>query len=416
MPPKTGTAPAEHAVAERAMDDLAAEAQRLREQVATLQADAEARDKAETGVTPAYENPKAGTGPLAERLARVMGHTSRIPKRGYNEAQKYPFVAHSDVLDAIRPALAAEGVQFRSKITKTEATPETNGAGAIRQTGQGVVWCMWRIEVEFRFVCWNADKLCEQVTEDWPGFAQDYSDKGASKALTAAVKTFLIQQFLLSTGDDPDNSTVETGAGQAQQQQRSARPSGAAGGDGAANDVRVARRAVMDFNEKLPKGVLSKIAKRVTGQGMVMKVDDVAQLGKIARAAERYLGHAEGSPERAQADAWLAGDATHQPDPQAAAEAPDAPVVAPGEAPDVPPTPGQPTKADAEQSDNAGAPSGPPGDESNPLDPEPVTPTGHWHQPIESYDPPLNADELRQHDLGLNPRPPKVADDDDIPF
>lgn len=365
----------------------AAELTRLREQVATLQADAEKRDAADAELPTTYTHSSAMTGHLEDRLARVTAHVSRIPKRGFNKEQSYKFVAHSDVLDSIRPALAAEGVQFRSKITKTEAEAEQVAGGAERRTGGGMVWRMWRIEVAFTFVCWNGDVRCEQVTEGWPGYAQDYSDKGASKALTSAIKTFLIQQFLVSTGDDPDEPTTDNSGGGQQQDTRA--PRQAASGAPVSGDLRAARNAALDWNKELPTGVVGKIAKKLCGNGVIIKIEDVGVLQKVAKIAAAYAA----DPTKGQA--WLDGDS------QALSGEPDA--------------------ADADRQEAATAPDVPPtdpadGSGSDALPHEPVTPTVvPFGIPVESYDPPLTDEEKRQHALGLNPR---VApdDDDDTPF
>lgn len=370
-------------------DETRAEAARLRDQVKTLQADAEKRD-ADDGALPTYKHEAAATGHLEDRLARVTAHVSRIPKRGFNAEQKYPFVAHADVLDSIRPALAAEGVQFRSAITRTEAEPEYRPDGQVRATGGGMIWRMWRIEVSFTLACWNGDKRCEQTTEGWPGYAQDYSDKGASKALTSAIKTFLIQQFLVSTGDDPDESNIGAHAQQEGGQQDTRARSASGGGGRSAtgsSDVRAARMAALDWNKELPTGVVGKIAKKLCGNGVIIKIEDVAVLAKVAKIAAAYKANPEAG------EAWLAGDSqalSGEPDPadgerQEAATAPDVP---------------------ADPADGSGA---------DALPHEPVTPVEvPFGIPVESYDPALTNDELRQHALGINPR--LVPDGDDTPF
>jgi hypothetical protein len=354
------------------------ELERLREQVKILQADAQKRED-EAGAPPAYEALGAGTGHLEERMARVTAHVNRIPKRGFNAEQKYEFVAHSDVLDSIRPALAAEGIQFRSRITSTQADAELVAGGGERRTGGGMVWRMWRVEVTFSFVCWHEEKRCEQTTEGWPGFAQDYSDKGASKALTSAIKTFLIQQFLVSTGDDPDEPTRDSQQEPRQQQQRSRTESRST--NPADNDVRVARRACMDFNERLPTGVLGRIAKRVAGNGLVMKIDNLQHLAKITKIAESYLANPEGG------EAWLNDEAQAQS--------------------------GEPAPEEQQRQETAGEPEAP---AQAPEEPAQQAPAGALPA-ADSYEPPLTAEELRQHGLGLNPRPSYGAsDEDDTPF
>lgn len=310
---------------------LEEERDRLREQVRLLQKELERGDQAEQ----TYDDEKAGSGHLEERIARVTAAMSRIPKRGFNRDQQYNFVAHSDVLDAVRPALAAEGISFRSKLLAYVQAPEE------RKTQGGMVWCMWRVDVEFSFTCWlrrtdpgahplsvegataSTADVCEKDVVNWSGWAQDYSDKGASKALTSAIKTFLIQTFLISTGDDPDEPPADNSSVSQRSGDKPARP-----GAPVAADVRQARNAALEFNKKLPRGVLGKIAKRLTGDGVIMKIENEASLKKIAEAAERYLANPEGG------EAWLAGEdaaqrqpASGEPDPadaerQAAAEQP----------------------------------------------------------------------------------------------
>lgn len=346
---------------------LEEERDRLREQVRILQHELERADEGPPAED--YKNEKAGTGHLVERLARVTQAMHRVKKRGYNQSQNYAFVAHADVLDAVRPALSAEGVSFASTIEECEQIPEG------RKTDKGAQWCMWRVKVTMTFQCHHypaegehGAPQAEVQRSEWLGFAQDYSDKGASKALTSAIKTFLIQQFLLSTGDDPDEPPADTSS----QQEAQARPraEGRSGSQtGTDSDIRAARNACMDLNQKLPRGMLGKIAKRVAGQGVIMKVNDVGQLQKIAKAAERYLATEPGTPEREAANDWIEG--------RTAAPTDDAARQAQSGEPDLPH--------------------------------EPVSLPA-----IDSYDPPLTEEEARQWHLNVNPRPEKVPGQEDF--
>lgn len=337
---------------------LEEERDRLRAQVAALQGELEHTDP-----LPEYENEKAGTGHLVERLARVTHAMSRLPKRGFNKEQSYAFVAHADVLDAVRPALSAEGVSFASTLIEYEAVPEG------RSTKGGMPWNMWRVKIEVSFQCYwypvegqNGSPGAEVQKHSWLGFAQDYSDKGASKALTSAIKTFLIQQFLLSTGDDPDENAVHTDSVRDATPQ--ARQAGAGQQQGASSDVRAGRNACLDINQRLPQGVLGKIAKKVANQGVIMKINDVGQLEKIRKAAERYVENPEGG------EAWLRGDAPEQ-------------------------------SEDARRQEASGEPDPADGSGRDALPPAPVT-----LPPVDSYDPPLTEEEKRQHALDVDPRPP----------
>lgn len=374
--PRSQEPPPADAVVEKSLDQLATENERLREQVKLLQTESEARD-AEDAAVPEYEHAAAGTGHLEDRLARVTGAMSRIPKRGFNDHQKYPFVTHGDVVDAVRPALAAEGVRFKSELVKMEQTQAMLTSGQPRATSS-LPWTNWECTIDYTFSCRVGDEVEEDKTR-WVGYAEDFGDKGGSKAMTATLKTFLIQTFLLSAGDDPDIPT-EGGAQRAQPAQRA---QGGGGGQAqrpnVSGDVRAARNACLDHNQNLPQGKLGQIAKKITGQAVVMKIEDVAQLNRIAKAAERYVANPEGG------ESWLAGEAAAPADPQERSGEPDpAEEEARQEAATAPDVPAVPVQAyDAKAA----------GD----------------------YDPPLTEEEARQHALGLNPRP--LADaDDDTPF
>jgi hypothetical protein len=259
----------------------------------------------ENGSAPlVYDHPAAGTGHLEERLARVTAAMSRVPKRGYNKDQQYKFVSQPDVLDAVRPALAAEGVRFRSELKEMRADEDG------RTTAKGVPWVMWRATLDFSFSC-RVDDAVEEDTVRWMGWAYDFGDKGGPKAETSALKTFLIQTFLLSAGDDPDESPAAGG-----ETASAARAGAQTGSD---SDLRQARHRVLDYNQQLPRGALSQIAKKVAGESRIMSINDLGLLAKVERACERFL------EAPAAGAAWLAGE--DAPEHQEASGEPEEPVA-----------------------------------------------------------------------------------------
>jgi hypothetical protein len=120
---------------------------------------------------------------LFARMSRAMGTLGRIPKDGFNEHFKYAFVTDSDVADAVRKALAAEGVAFLPSVT------------AVERDGNRTV-----AQFQFTFGCETGETWQAQ----WMGEAIDSQDKGFAKAATSALKYFLLKTFILSTGDDAD--------------------------------------------------------------------------------------------------------------------------------------------------------------------------------------------------------------------
>ena len=57
---------------------------------------------------------------LFAKIAAVMGKLERLPKSGYNNHFKYNFVTDGDVSDAVRAALADEGVAFFASMRAVE--------------------------------------------------------------------------------------------------------------------------------------------------------------------------------------------------------------------------------------------------------------------------------------------------------
>uniref|UniRef100_A0A6H1ZYJ8 Putative Erf family protein n=1 Tax=viral metagenome TaxID=1070528 RepID=A0A6H1ZYJ8_9ZZZZ len=119
---------------------------------------------------------------LYAKMVRVMGRMERLPRRGYNAYFNYDFVTDADVLDAVRCAMAEEGLALFSTMVD------------VRQSeGKTVVW------FEFTFV---DDESGETRSVSWVGESLDKQDKGVAKAATAALKSVLLKTFLISTGDE----------------------------------------------------------------------------------------------------------------------------------------------------------------------------------------------------------------------
>lgn len=130
-------------------------------------------------------------------MAAVMGSISRVQKAGRNTQQSYNYATEADIADMIRGKLADNNIAFLVDMQDVEAMEITSGKGA-----HGF---HYRIRFEFTFACGDTGAT---VSRMWTGEAQDWGDKGISKAATLAEKYFLIKTFIMSTGesqDDPDS-------------------------------------------------------------------------------------------------------------------------------------------------------------------------------------------------------------------
>ena len=132
---------------------------------------------------------------LHGKLSKVMGRLSKLPKDGTNQHFGYKYVTDAAVADAVRGALAAEGVSFLASIK--EVTQELVKNEKDKLKSRTVVL------FEFTFGC---SETGAEYTCTWAGEAEDGQDKGIAKAATAAEKYFFLKTFVLSTGDvaDPD--------------------------------------------------------------------------------------------------------------------------------------------------------------------------------------------------------------------
>lgn len=124
---------------------------------------------------------------LPEKLCAIMGKMQRLPKNGFNAHFKYPFATNEDVLDYVRPLLAAEGITFA--ISMDDVNIEGD-----------------RVLCRFRMI-FSDGSTGEVAESQWFGQAKDTSDKGVAKAATSAVKYFMLKNFLLSAGDEPEIDT-----------------------------------------------------------------------------------------------------------------------------------------------------------------------------------------------------------------
>lgn len=159
-----------------------------------LRRDAGAMEEAMTVVDSTPATPAIG---LHRKLAEVMAEVGRVPKRGRNEFHKYDYATEADIVDAVRGALSSRSISIVPSVRQVlrEGTLTT-------------------VLMAFQF---TDGETGETSTHDWAGTGDDKGDKGLYKAMTGALKYFLLKTFLLPTGDDPeaDTETDKRAAGQA---------------------------------------------------------------------------------------------------------------------------------------------------------------------------------------------------------
>jgi hypothetical protein len=128
--------------------------------------------------------------PLAQKLAKIVGTLENIPKKDYNQAQKYRFARETDLVASIRPYLAAAGIVLTFSVIEHEVIPRQN------PDAKGL---LTRVRVH-----WAVTDGHETLEGNMDGYGMDAGDKGVYKAITGAKKYILMTLFLIDTGDDPE--------------------------------------------------------------------------------------------------------------------------------------------------------------------------------------------------------------------
>jgi hypothetical protein len=135
---------------------------------------------------------------LDRKIFEVTKQLGIIEKDGWNENQKYKFLSEAQVKQAIRPLL--EEQQLRLIPLKHELVSVTP-LGKQHLTTVRCVFAIRDIETGQQ--------------EEWEahGSGADSTDKGMAKANTQALKIALANGFNIVTGDDPEKTGKNLGAG-----------------------------------------------------------------------------------------------------------------------------------------------------------------------------------------------------------
>ena len=135
---------------------------------------------------------------LREKFAEVRRRLGYVQKRGHNERHNYSYVTAADLAGSVGDILAELGVvvipQLQSISTETPRSSSDRIA---------------RVVMNYRFVdARSGEELSVRVA----GEGADPGDKAPYKAMTGALKYALLQSFLLSTGDDPEDEHANSRA------------------------------------------------------------------------------------------------------------------------------------------------------------------------------------------------------------
>lgn len=135
---------------------------------------------------------------LYQKLAAITGEVGVIAKDGNNKEQKYAFIEYEAIAGKLRTLFAHYGIVIVPQISSQERIEITSKYGS-----KG-----YHTLAKLTFEVVNADKPDDRFTVSWESEAADFGDKATNKAVTAALKYYLMRQFNISSKGDEDADSV----------------------------------------------------------------------------------------------------------------------------------------------------------------------------------------------------------------
>lgn len=135
---------------------------------------------------------------LAQRLANVAAEIGAVPKSGWNDFHKFGYIKYADVLAALPPAMARQGVFITQQVLDLS---QRDIVGATKTQ----IFTLVKVEFSIHD---GQDATATPIICQWYGESIDTSDKGISKAMSLAHKSFIMKTFMV-TDSDPDGETAE---------------------------------------------------------------------------------------------------------------------------------------------------------------------------------------------------------------
>jgi hypothetical protein len=127
---------------------------------------------------------------LIGRMAAIMGEMHQLNKSGRNKFFSYDYVTDGDLLEPLRKIMSKYGV-----VCYVEVLGETRTE---HSTKQGMS-TLTKLDMNMTLACDTGERSFA-----WIGYGDDSGDKGAYKAMTGGLKTFLMKQLALSGDEDPE--------------------------------------------------------------------------------------------------------------------------------------------------------------------------------------------------------------------
>ena len=134
-------------------------------------------------------------GNLKQKLIEVSKSIEYLQKDKTNKMQGYSYLSEAKIKETIKAKFEEQGIIFNystNDVSHYEINPTHKGTKQFCTIAKGI----------YSFIDIDSD---ERIDGSWAGSGTDTGDKGLYKAITGGIKYVLNTNFLIPTGDDPEN-------------------------------------------------------------------------------------------------------------------------------------------------------------------------------------------------------------------
>ena len=132
---------------------------------------------------------------LVKKLVEVSKAIGYLQKDKKNTMQGYNYLSEAKIKETIKKEFETQGIVFNystEEVREYEISPTHKGTKQFVTIAKGT----------YHFMDSESDV---DISGTWFGSGSDTSDKGLYKAITGGIKYVLNTNFLIPTGDDPEN-------------------------------------------------------------------------------------------------------------------------------------------------------------------------------------------------------------------
>ena len=125
---------------------------------------------------------------IYQKISAIMGEVNKIHKTGYNSFNKYGYATEEDVLRDLRGSIIRYKLIILSSIVSEK-----------------MIDTITILRIKYRII--DTEDINNPIIVYGIGYGSDKQDKCGYKAMTGALKYFLLKTFLLPSGTDPEDQT-----------------------------------------------------------------------------------------------------------------------------------------------------------------------------------------------------------------